>query len=190
MPDNGTNQPQPDPKTELAAVIAQLAEHGITLSISDAGTVLVQGYAGTPDQAAILVANRELINRHLATHQPIPEPIPQPIGLEPGFNPHSARSSEPKRRPLRPSLAPEEIEALRLAHKAARRRELRSALAASRVPLTGPPPDLPDSGPGVVTGPATLPPYQVAAQARAYRDAHRGMGGRRSIPIYSFPDPL
>src|SRR6202043_1048906 len=104
MPYDVTHEAQPDPKGELAAVIAQLATHGITLSLSDAGTVLAVGYQGTPEQAAILVANRALINSHLAALQPIPQPIGDGTGLEPGFNPHGARSAAPKRRPARPTL--------------------------------------------------------------------------------------
>ena len=186
MTSDGTQQAHRDPKGELAEVIAQLGERGITLSLSDSGMILVHGYdKDNPDHAGILVANRELINRHL-----VPQGIGDGVGLEPGFNPHSARSAARNRRPLRPTLTPAELEAQRAAQKQARRRSLRLTLAASRVPLTGPPVEVPDSGAGVVTGPAELPPYQVQAQARAYRDAHRGMGGRRTIPIYQLQDPL
>jgi hypothetical protein len=192
--------PNPDYATELRGVLNQLAAHGITLTLSDAG-VLVSGYDGTPDQAALLVANRGLINSHLAAmapvepvpepiREPIPQPIPRPIGEDRPSNPHQARSAAPKRRPARIPATPEEIAAQRLAQKAARRRELRSALAASEVPLLPPPREVPDSGPGVVLGAATIPAHQVAAQARAYRDEVRQSGGRRTVPIHHGNGPL
>ena len=187
MTDHGTMQAQPDPKGELAVVIAQLAEHGITLSISDAGTVLVSGYdKDNPDHAGILVANRELINRHL-----VPQPIGDGTGLDTRFNPHAARSAAPSRRPARIPADPEEIARQRAAHKARRRREIRAALDASEVPLVPPPVELPQSGPGVLLGPATIPAFQVAAQARAERQALRERhGGPRTVPIIHLPEPL
>jgi hypothetical protein len=160
IPD-GTNEAHPalDPAwdTELRDVLTQLAAHGITLEVSDTGTILVQGYDGTPDQAALLVANRALLNSRIdyiaattaATDPPAPAPVPPPF--------------------------PEERQARRALHRA--------ALAASREPLPGPPIDLPTSGAGVVLGPATDPAWVTAERAREYREDLARSGGRRIVRV-------
>jgi hypothetical protein len=168
---------------QLKDVLNRLSALGVTLRVSTDGTILAEGYTESPDQASVLVANRELLNCYLPSFlaATVKATVSSTVsaGLDASVKAAGMAAGVRERPAAGPSLAPETI----AQQRAARRAVLRAALAASRERLPDPPMELPTSGRGCLTVGAWEPASRVAALARQDRQDRAAGAGRHVVPI-------
>jgi hypothetical protein len=197
MLDNGTHEVQTDPlgaySLELDKVLTDLGVHGITLHVSG-GVIMVAGLdQANPAHVALLVANRTLLQAHMAYLEATKlDPGDQAIldkGLDTPIKARPCPPETPSHLPPAASASPGEVAAQRATSRATRRAACRAAVAASQAP---PPLDfseVPTSGAGAPIYATTLPADQVQAQARADRELRRANGGARPVHVVTLhPD--